>query len=137
MGAVPVVYIYYKYSDICQEVMEEDTKTTSTKRTKGGLIPNPKTICAALDQYVVGQDHAKRVLSVAVYNHYKRIAHSKMAGDVELQKSNVLLVGPTGCGKTLLAQTLAKIIDVPFSIADATSLTEAGYVRSEERRVGK
>src|SRR6267378_4028299 len=133
--AGPGVYICDQCIDLCQEVLEEDTKTTSQKRTKGGLIPNPKTICSALDQYVVGQDHAKRVLSVAVYNHYKRIAHSKMAGDVELQKSNVLLVGPTGCGKTLLAQTLAKIIDVPFSIADATSLTEAGYVGEDVENI--
>ena len=133
--AGPGVYICDQCIDLCQEVLEEDTKTTSQKRTKGGLIPNPKTINAALDQYVVGQDHAKRVLSVAVYNHYKRIAHSKMAGDVELQKSNVLLVGPTGCGKTLLAQTLAKIIDVPFSIADATSLTEAGYVGEDVENI--
>src|SRR6184192_263320 len=133
--AGPGVYICDQCIDLCQEVLEEDTKTTSQKRTKGGLIPNPKTICAALDQYVVGQDHAKRVLSVAVYNHYKHIAHSKMAGDVELQKSNVLLVGPTGCGKTLLAQTLAKIIDVPFSIADATSLTEAGYVGEDVENI--
>ena len=133
--AGPGVYICDQCIDLCQEVLEEDTKTTSQKRTKGGLIPNPKTINAALDQYVIGQDHAKRVLSVAVYNHYKRIAHSKMAGDVELQKSNVLLVGPTGCGKTLLAQTLAKIIDVPFSIADATSLTEAGYVGEDVENI--
>ena len=133
--AGPGVYICDQCIDLCQEVLEEDTKTSSQKRQKGGLIPNPKTICAALDQYVVGQDHAKRVLSVAVYNHYKRIAHSKMSGDVELQKSNVLLVGPTGCGKTLLAQTLAKIIDVPFSIADATSLTEAGYVGEDVENI--
>src|SRR3981081_11276 len=125
--AGPGVYICDQCIDLCQEVLEEDNRSTAQKRTKSGLIPNPQVICAALDQYVVGQDHAKKVLSVAVYNHYKRIAHSKSAGDVELQKSNVLLVGPTGCGKTLLAQTLAKIIDVPFSIADATSLTEAGY----------
>ena len=133
--AGPGVYICDQCIDLCQEVLEEDTRTSSNKRGKAGLIPNPQTICAQLDQYVVGQDHAKKVLSVAVYNHYKRIAHSKIPGDVELQKSNVLLVGPTGCGKTLLAQTLAKIIDVPFSIADATSLTEAGYVGEDVENI--
>src|SRR6202521_1877707 len=133
--AGPGVYICDLCIPLCREVLEEDNKTTSQKRTKGGLIPNPKTICAGLDQYVVGQDNAKRVLSVAVYNHYKRIAHGTIAGDVELQKSNVLLVGPTGCGKTLLAQTLAKMIDVPFSIADATSLTEAGYVGEDVENI--
>jgi ATP-dependent Clp protease ATP-binding subunit ClpX len=133
--AGPGVYICDQCIDLCQEVLEEDNRSTAQKRTKSGLIPNPQVICAALDQYVVGQDHAKKVLSVAVYNHYKRIAHSKSAGDVELQKSNVLLVGPTGCGKTLLAQTLAKIIDVPFSIADATSLTEAGYVGEDVENI--
>jgi ATP-dependent Clp protease ATP-binding subunit ClpX len=133
--AGPGVYICDQCIDLCQEVLEEDTRTTSNKRGKAGLIPNPQTICAQLDQYVVGQDHAKKVLSVAVYNHYKRIANSKIPGDVELQKSNVLLVGPTGCGKTLLAQTLAKIIDVPFSIADATSLTEAGYVGEDVENI--
>jgi ATP-dependent Clp protease ATP-binding subunit ClpX len=133
--AGPGVYICDQCIDLCQEVLEEDTRTTTNKRGKTGLIPNPQTICAQLDQYVVGQDHAKKVLSVAVYNHYKRIAHSKTPGEVELQKSNVLLVGPTGCGKTLLAQTLAKIIDVPFSIADATSLTEAGYVGEDVENI--
>jgi ATP-dependent Clp protease ATP-binding subunit ClpX len=133
--AGPGVYICDQCIDLCQEVLEEDTRSTSNKRGKAGLIPNPQTICAQLDQYVVGQDHAKKVLSVAVYNHYKRIAHSKTPSDVELQKSNVLLVGPTGCGKTLLAQTLAKIIDVPFSIADATSLTEAGYVGEDVENI--
>jgi ATP-dependent Clp protease ATP-binding subunit ClpX len=133
--AGPGVYICDQCVPLCREVLVEDSKTTPQKRSKGGLIPNPKTICAALDQYVVGQNHAKRVLSVAVYNHYKRIAHSKMPGDVELQKSNVLLVGPTGCGKTLLAQTLARMIDVPFAIADATSLTEAGYVGEDVENI--
>ncbi len=133
--AGPGVYICDQCIDLCQEVLEEDNRTATTKKTKTGFIPNPKTICSTLDQYVIGQDHAKRVLSVAVYNHYKRIQASKMVGDVELQKSNVLLVGPTGCGKTYLAQTLAKILDVPFAIADATSLTEAGYVGEDVENI--
>ena len=133
--AGPGVYICDQCIDLCQEVLEEDNRSTSQKRAKTGMIPNPQLICANLDQYVVGQEHAKKVLSVAVYNHYKRIANAKASGDVELQKSNVLLVGPTGCGKTLLAQTLAKIIDVPFSIADATSLTEAGYVGEDVENI--
>src|ERR671937_296826 len=115
--AGPGVYICAQCIDLCQEVLEEDSRSAGSKKQKSGFIPNPKTICSALDQYVIGQDHAKKVLSVQVYNHYKRISSSKMVGDVELQKSNVLLVGPTGCGKTLLAQTLAKILDVPFAIA--------------------
>ncbi|MFN2568344.1 MAG: ATP-dependent Clp protease ATP-binding subunit ClpX [Candidatus Dormibacteria bacterium] len=133
--AGPSVYICDQCIDLCQEVLEDDRRTATQKRPKGGMIPNPQVICASLDQYVVGQEHAKKVLSVAVFNHYKRIAQAKTAGDVELQKSNVLLVGPTGCGKTLLAQTLAKIIDVPFSIADATSLTEAGYVGEDVENI--
>ncbi len=133
--AGPGVYICDQCIDLCQEVLEEDSRTATSKKAKTGFIPNPKTICAALDQYVIGQDHAKRVLSVAVYNHYKRIQASKMVGDVELQKSNVMLVGPTGCGKTYLAQTLAKILDVPFAIADATSLTEAGYVGEDVENI--
>ena len=133
--AGPGVYICDQCIDLCQEVLEEDSRTATSKKTKTGFIPNPKTIMSSLDQYVVGQDHAKRVLSVAVYNHYKRIQASKMVGDVELQKSNVMLVGPTGSGKTLLAQTLAKILDVPFAIADATSLTEAGYVGEDVENI--
>src|SRR6266508_643074 len=126
--AGPGVFICDQCIDLCQEVLEDDNRSAGTKKQKTGFIPNPKTICAALDQYVIGQERAKKVLSVQVYNHYKRISASKSVGDVELTKSNVLLVGPTGCGKTYLAQTLAKILDVPFAIADATSLTEAGYV---------
>src|SRR5579859_1308548 len=133
--AGPGVYICDQCIDLCQEGLEEDNKSTSPKRGKPGVMPTPQVICASLDQHVVGQDQAKRVLSVAVYNHFRRIANAKTNSDVELQKSNVLLVGPTGCGKTLLAQTLAKIIDVPFSIADATSLTEAGYVGEDVENI--
>jgi ATP-dependent Clp protease ATP-binding subunit ClpX len=133
--AGPGVYICDQCIDLCQEVLEEDNRSASQKRGKPGTIPNPQVIAASLDQYVVGQEHAKKVLSVAVFNHYKRIAHAKTNSDVELQKSNVLLVGPTGCGKTFLAQTLARIIDVPFSIADATSLTEAGYVGEDVENI--
>src|SRR5439155_1600161 len=142
--AGPGVFICDQCIDLCQEVLEDDNRSAGTKKQKTGFIPNPKTICAALDQYVIGQERAKKVLSVQVYNHYKRISASKSVGDVELTKSNVLLVGPTGCGKTYLAQTLAKILDVPFAIADATSLTEAGYVgafdgleKVVEQRIGR
>ena len=133
--AGPGVFICDQCIDLCQEVLEDDNRSAGTKKQKTGFIPNPKTICAALDQYVIGQERAKKVLSVQVYNHYKRIGASKSVGDVELTKSNVLLVGPTGCGKTYLAQTLAKILDVPFAIADATSLTEAGYVGEDVENI--
>ncbi|HUY96931.1 MAG TPA: ATP-dependent Clp protease ATP-binding subunit ClpX [Verrucomicrobiae bacterium] len=133
--AGPGVYICDQCIELCQEVLEEDTRSTTSKRTRPGTVPSPQVIWTGLSQYVVGQDNAKKALAVAVYNHYKRIAHAKVAGDVELQKSNVLLVGPTGCGKTLLAQTLARTIDVPFSIADATSLTEAGYVGEDVENI--
>jgi ATP-dependent Clp protease ATP-binding subunit ClpX len=133
--AGPGVYICDLCIDLCQEVLEEDNRSGGSKKAKSGFIPNPKTISSALDQYVIGQEHAKKVLSVQVYNHYKRVSASKMVGDVELTKSNVLLVGPTGCGKTYLAQTLAKILDVPFAIADATSLTEAGYVGEDVENI--
>ena len=133
--AGPGVCICDQCIKLSQDVLEEERRTATSKTAKTSFPFNPRTICTRLDQYVIGQDHAKRVLSVAVYNHYKRIEASKMVGDVELQKSNVMLVGPTGCGKTYLAQTLAKILDVPFAIADATSLTEAGYVGEDVENI--
>ncbi len=133
--AGPGVYICDQCIDLCQEVLEEDNRSSGQKKAKTGFIPNPQSIAAQLDSYVIGQEKAKHVLAVQVYNHYKRVQASKMVGDVELSKSNVLLVGPTGCGKTYLAQTLAKILDVPFAIADATSLTEAGYVGEDVENI--
>ncbi len=112
----------------CQEVMAKDSQDVPAAKLSLPKVPTPKSIYRHLSQYVVGQERAKKVLSVAVYNHYKRILHGAQIGDIEIQKTNILLVGPTGCGKTLLAQTLARILDVPFCIADATPLTEAGYV---------
>src|SRR5438132_620503 len=129
--AGPGVFICDQCIDLCQEVLEDDNRSAGTKKQKTGFIPNPKTICAALDQYVIGQERAKKVLSVQVYNHYKRISASKSVGDVELTKSNVLLVGPTGCGKTYLAQTLAKVLDVPFAIAFD------GLEKVVEQRIGR
>ncbi len=133
--AGPGVYICDQCIELCQEVLEEESKGAAAHRPRTNVVPSPQAIWDSLNQYVVGQDQAKRVLSVAVYNHYKRVNHAREVGDVELQKSNVLLVGPTGCGKTLLAQTLAKVLDVPFSIADATSLTEAGYVGEDVENI--
>src|ERR671930_492401 len=133
--AGPGVYICDQCIDLCQEVLEEDNRSAGTKKAKSGFIPNPQTISSALEQYVIGQEQAKRVLSVLVFNHYKRVSANKKVGDVELSKSKELLVGPTGCGKTYLAQTLAKILDVPFAIADATSLTEAGYVGEDVENI--
>ncbi|MGA2872670.1 MAG: ATP-dependent Clp protease ATP-binding subunit ClpX [Candidatus Dormibacteria bacterium] len=133
--AGPGVYICDQCIELCQEVLEEDSRVTPARRPRTSVVPNPQAIWESLNEYVVGQDQAKRVLSVAVYNHYKRINSAREVGDVELQKSNVLLVGPTGCGKTLLAQTLARVLDVPFSIADATSLTEAGYVGEDVENI--
>jgi ATP-dependent Clp protease ATP-binding subunit ClpX len=124
------VYICDECVWLCVEILEEERQEAEKERRAGGIaeLPSPREIFSRLEEYVVGQERAKKVLSVAVYNHYKRINAGKSVDDVELQKSNILLVGPTGCGKTLLAQTLARILDVPFSIADATALTEAGYV---------
>jgi ATP-dependent Clp protease ATP-binding subunit ClpX len=124
------VFICDECVGLCVEILEEERQQVEQERAAGGLasLPAPREIYQRLEEYVIGQNRAKKVLSVAVYNHYKRINAGPAVDDVELQKSNILLVGPTGCGKTLLAQTLARILDVPFSIADATALTEAGYV---------
>jgi ATP-dependent Clp protease ATP-binding subunit ClpX len=115
------------------DIIREETKATGLKSTDG--VPTPREICDVLDDYVIGQEMAKRVLSVAVHNHYKRLNHSSESSDIELSKSNILLIGPTGCGKTLLAQTLARILDVPFTMADATTLTEAGYVGEDVENI--
>src|SRR3989442_1050666 len=129
------VYICDECITLCREIVDEEFMETPKARTLGAKVPSPRRINEILDQYVIGQDKAKRVLSVAVYNHYKRVGAGHRVDDVELGKSNVLLIGPTGCGKTLLAQTLARILDVPFSIADATSLTEAGYVGEDVENI--
>jgi len=129
------VYICDECVELCREIIDEETPATPRAKPSPGRIPSPKRIYDLLSHYVVGQERAKKVLSVAVHNHYKRINANMQLDDVELQKSNILLVGPTGCGKTLLAQTLAKILDVPFTIADATSLTEAGYVGEDVENV--
>jgi ATP-dependent Clp protease ATP-binding subunit ClpX len=129
------VYICDECIDLCQEIIAEEQATPTAARLPLTKIPTPKRIMEQLNQYVIGQERAKKVLSVAVYNHYKRVAAGMQIDDVELGKSNILLVGPTGCGKTLLAQTLAKILDVPFCIADATALTEAGYVGEDVENI--
>ena len=131
--AGPTVFICDECVELCMDIIREEHKTTLVRSQDG--VPTPRDICAVLDDYVIGQTHAKRVLSVAVHNHYKRLAHGQKANDVELAKSNILLVGPTGCGKTLLAQTLARILDVPFTMADATTLTEAGYVGEDVENI--
>ena len=131
--AGPTVFICDECVELCMDIIREENKTTLVKSRDG--VPTPRDIHAVLDDYVIGQHHAKRVLSVAVHNHYKRLAHGTKHNDVELAKSNILLVGPTGCGKTLLAQTLARIIDVPFTMADATTLTEAGYVGEDVENI--
>jgi ATP-dependent Clp protease ATP-binding subunit ClpX len=129
------VYICDECIDLCREIIEEEQATVAKPRLSTGKIPTPKKIYEQLSQYVIGQERAKKTLSVAVYNHYKRIGVGMQIDDVELMKSNILMIGPTGCGKTLLAQTLAKILDVPFCIADATALTEAGYVGEDVENI--
>ncbi|HXX39662.1 MAG TPA: ATP-dependent Clp protease ATP-binding subunit ClpX [bacterium] len=134
--AGPGVYICDECIELCNEIIEEELTSGPHGHVKPRSVPKPHEIYQTLCQYVIGQDRAKKALAVAVYNHYKRIgSHSKRSPDVELQKSNILLIGPTGCGKTLLAQTLARILDVPFAIADATSLTEAGYVGEDVENI--
>ncbi|WP_321391583.1 ATP-dependent Clp protease ATP-binding subunit ClpX [Emcibacter sp.] len=131
--AGPTVFICDECVELCMDIIREENKTSLTKSSDG--VPSPHEILSVLDDYVIGQNQAKKVLSVAVHNHYKRLQHAGQSNDVELAKSNIMLVGPTGCGKTLLAQTLARILDVPFTMADATTLTEAGYVGEDVENI--
>ena len=129
------VYICGECIDLCQSILEQERRRRGTSRQPFSKVPTPREIVARLDEYVISQDHAKKVLAVAVHSHYKRLVHQSENSDVVIDKSNILLIGPTGSGKTLLAQTLARLLDVPFTIADATSLTEAGYVGEDVENV--
>ncbi len=131
--AGPTVFICDECVELCMDIIREETKASGLKASEG--VPTPLEICQVLDDYVIGQTHAKRVLSVAVHNHYKRLNVAAKSDEIELAKSNIMLIGPTGCGKTLLAQTLARILDVPFTMADATTLTEAGYVGEDVENI--
>ena len=131
--AGPTVFICDECVELCMDIIREEHKSSMVKSKDG--VPTPAEICEVLSDYVIGQDRAKRVLSVAVHNHYKRLNHGAKNGELEIAKSNVLLIGPTGSGKTLLAQTLARILDVPFTMADATTLTEAGYVGEDVENI--
>ena len=131
--AGPTVFICDECVELCMDIIREESKTTLVKSKDG--VPSPKEIRTILDDYVIGQDKAKRILAVAVHNHNKRLGHGGKANDVEIAKSNIMLIGPTGCGKTLLAQTLARMLDVPFTMADATTLTEAGYVGEDVENI--
>src|SRR5204863_8520965 len=134
--AGPGVYICDSCINVCKSILDKELNEDARRQSSNIRVPKPAEIRRALDQYVIGQETAKKALSVAVYNHYKRInSGAKREGDVELDKSNILLLGPTGVGKTLLAQTLARILDVPFTIADATTLTEAGYVGEDVENI--